>query len=88
MAVAQEKPRSEDSFTTRKMSRNKTFGQVLNPEAPTFEVPETKSLMKIIENQNEDIFSLKSIYFEAQTEIVKKDEEIERLKAIIENQSF
>ena len=56
----------------------------LNPKAPIFETSESKTLTKIIANQNEDIFSLKLIHSEAQIEINKKDEEIQRLKEIIE----
>ena len=56
----------------------------LNPKAPIFETSESKTLTKIIANQNEDIFSLKLIHCEAQIEINKKDEEIQRLKEIIE----
>ena len=73
------------------MSGNNFNGAHLNPDAPIFEgsktlpVPEIKQLTQIIANQNEDIVSLKLINFEAQIEINKKDEEIERLREIIEN---
>ena len=52
----------------------------LNPKAPSFETLKRENLTKIIEAQNEDIFSLKSIFSEAQMEINKKDGEIQRLK--------
>ena len=52
----------------------------LNPKAPSFETLKRENLTKIIEAQNEDIFSLKSIFSEAQMEITKKDGEIQRLK--------
>ena len=52
----------------------------LNPKAPSFETLKRENLTKIIEAQNEDIFSLKSIFSEAQMEITKKDAEIQRLK--------
>ena len=70
------------------MSANKIFvgDWRLNPKAPIFETSESKTLIKIIANQNEDIFSLKLIRCEAQIEINKKDEEIQRLKEIIEIQ--
>ena len=45
----------------------------------------TEELKKIIEIQNEDIFSLKLLQFEAQIKINQKDDEIERLKEIIKN---
>ena len=42
------------------MSANKNFvgDWRLNPKAPSFETSESKTLTKIISNQNEDIFSL------------------------------
>ena len=55
----------------------------LNPKAPSFETLKRENLTKIIEAQNEDIFSLKSIFSEAQMEINKKDAEIQRLKETI-----
>ena len=74
----------------------KTFGAKLNPEAPIFEVSELKPVMsvktttvvrpltKLIANPFEDIISLKLLYYEARIEINKKDDEIQRLKEIIE----
>jgi hypothetical protein len=59
------------------------FASQLNPKAPSFETLKRENLTKIIETQNEDIFSLKSIFSEAQMEITKKDGEIQRLKEII-----
>ena len=59
------------------------FASQLNPKAPSFETLKRENLTKIIEAQNEDIFSLKSIFSEAQMEITKKDGEIQRLKEII-----
>ena len=56
----------------------------LNPEAPCFKVLDPGNLKRIIENQNEDIFSLKLLCLESQMEINKKDEEIQRLKEIID----
>ena len=55
------------------------FESQLNPKAPSFETLKRENLTKIIEAQNEDIFSLKSIFSEAQMEITKKDGEIQRL---------
>ena len=49
---------------------------------------EAQILAQIIANQNEDIFSLKLINFEAQIEINKKDEEIQWLMEIIGNYSL
>ena len=74
------------------MSAQDTYGDriQLNPDAPIFKAAksETQTLAKIIANQNEDIVSLKLINFEAQIEITKKDDEIQRLKEIIENYSL
>ena len=75
----------------------KTLGSQLNPEAPIFEVSELKPVMpvkptmavipptKSIANPFEEIISFKLLYFEARIEINKKDEEIQRLREIIEN---
>ena len=66
------------------------FGHHLkNHEAPwlvqKLETLKTEELKKIIEIQNEDIFALKLLQFEAQIKINQKDEEIENLKEIIKN---
>ena len=75
----------------------KSFGAQLNPEAPIFEVSELKPVMsvkstmvvrpltKLIANPFEEIISFKLLYYEARIEINKKDEEIQRLREIIEN---
>ena len=66
------------------------FGHHLkNQEAPWLDqnlaTLKTEELKKIIEIQNEDIFSLKLLQFEAQIKINQKDDEIENLKEIIKN---
>ena len=86
---------------TRKLGQEhngqKNFGAQLNPEAPIFEVSELKPVMsvkptmvvrpltKLIANPFEEIISFKLLYYEARIEINKKDEEIQRLREIIEN---
>ena len=84
---------SLDKDTTAK----KTFGAQLNPEAPVFEISELKPVMSVkptmvvrpptksIANPFEEIISFKLLYYEARIEINKKDEEIQRLREIIEN---
>ena len=63
--------------------------QLKNREAPwsaqNLATLKTEELKKIIEIQNEDIFSLKLRQFEAQIKINQKDDEIETLKEMIEN---
>ena len=44
-----------------------------------------KRLKKIVQDQNEDIFILKLKCFEAQIKINQKNDEIQRLKEIINN---
>ena len=81
-------------------SKQGSLAKKLNPEAPIFEVSElkpvisvkptmvVKPLTKSIANPFEDIISLKLLYYEARIEINKKDEEIQRLREIIENKYF
>lgn len=61
----------------------KTKMASMNPNAQSF-LPRADEIAKIIEIQNEDIISLKLLFFESQIEVQRKDEEIEKLKATIE----
>ena len=88
---------SEQRSLAKDTTAKKTFGAQLNPEAPIFEVSELKPVMsvkptmvvrpltKLIANPFEEIISFKLLYYEARIEINKKDEEIQRLREIIEN---
>ena len=88
---------SRQGSLAKDTTAKKTFGAQLNPEAPIFEVSELKPVMsvkptmvvrpltKLIANPFEEIISFKLLYYEARIEINKKDEEIQRLREIIEN---
>ena len=54
----------------------------LNPNVPSF-IPANKLIKSQIQDLDEDILALKLLNFEKQIEINRKDEEIQRLKEMI-----